>query len=444
MFVDIENRPCSFYGCYDDTAIIDKSTKFDGFFIVGKYAFINPNCIVSNAVIGNYSIIEKGVHIGFSQIDKNMFSNHYFTTKENKQYYIKNLASHEILKLFTARCFFNHSQLVIIGNDVLISEGVKIFAGVNIGNGAIIYPNSVVDSDVPAYSIIAGNPAKVIGKRFDSTLIEIIEKLDWTNINFGDVIESYNFHRGRVDYSDIDSILSAVRNYNYVYKYPNFTLYDYKLQDKIGSFDQTTLLIGPSHVSNWLLSVREGLVDNPGFLLYGLSGLSLYDSMLESLIKKWLSFNPKNKVVLMVPDFRIGNAGFASRTRNLSSIYIKKEAINPYIDKKILTNALSILDSFVDLFGKRIVFLFWCLFGLEQINKKNNRHMETGVYKHPFWNYLDFREMYNNNNIDLDPLIDNFFDLIGNDGTVHPSIEGYKCLETTIKSHLCKASQDNQ
>lgn len=67
----------------------------------------------------------------------------------------------------------------VVGNDVWIGQNVTILPGVHIGDGAIIGLNSVVASDVPPYTIVAGNPAKQIRKRFDDELIEIMLKLKW-------------------------------------------------------------------------------------------------------------------------------------------------------------------------------------------------------------------------------------------------------------------------
>ena len=67
----------------------------------------------------------------------------------------------------------------IIGNDVWIGQNATILPGVHIGDGAIIGANSVVGSDVEPYTIVAGNPARIIRKRFDDELIEIMEKLKW-------------------------------------------------------------------------------------------------------------------------------------------------------------------------------------------------------------------------------------------------------------------------
>ena len=67
----------------------------------------------------------------------------------------------------------------IIGNDVWIGQNATILPGVHIGDGAIIGANSVVGSNVEPYTIVVGNPAKALRKRFDEELIDIMEKLKW-------------------------------------------------------------------------------------------------------------------------------------------------------------------------------------------------------------------------------------------------------------------------
>ena len=71
----------------------------------------------------------------------------------------------------------------VVGNDVWIGLNATILPGVHIGDGAIIGMNSVVGSDVPPYTIVAGNPAKTIRKRFDNELITLLEKLQWWNFS---------------------------------------------------------------------------------------------------------------------------------------------------------------------------------------------------------------------------------------------------------------------
>lgn len=51
---------------------------------------------------------------------------------------------------------------VVIGDNVWIGDKATILSGVTIGDGAVIGANSVVTKDVPEYSVVAGNPAKII------------------------------------------------------------------------------------------------------------------------------------------------------------------------------------------------------------------------------------------------------------------------------------------
>lgn len=67
----------------------------------------------------------------------------------------------------------------VIGNDVWIGQNAVILPGVHIGDGAIIGANSVVGSNVEPYTIVAGNPARSIRKRFDDELIDLLLSFRW-------------------------------------------------------------------------------------------------------------------------------------------------------------------------------------------------------------------------------------------------------------------------
>lgn len=51
--------------------------------------------------------------------------------------------------------------------------------GVRIDNGAIIASRSVVAKDVEPYTIVGGNPATVIRKRFDNEIVDLLERIAW-------------------------------------------------------------------------------------------------------------------------------------------------------------------------------------------------------------------------------------------------------------------------
>ena len=67
----------------------------------------------------------------------------------------------------------------VIGNDVWIGQHATILPGVHIGDGAIVGANSVVSKDVEPYSVVAGNPARLIRKRFDEETTKFLLELKW-------------------------------------------------------------------------------------------------------------------------------------------------------------------------------------------------------------------------------------------------------------------------
>jgi acetyltransferase-like isoleucine patch superfamily enzyme/SAM-dependent methyltransferase len=66
-----------------------------------------------------------------------------------------------------------------IGNDVWIGQGATLLSGITVGNGAVIGAEAVVTRDVPAYTIVAGNPARVIRPRFSDEVIAQLLDLKW-------------------------------------------------------------------------------------------------------------------------------------------------------------------------------------------------------------------------------------------------------------------------
>ena len=68
---------------------------------------------------------------------------------------------------------------VVIGNDVWFGIDVTVLSGVTIGDGAVIGARSVVTRDVEPYSIVAGNPARFIRKRFDDETIRKLSEVKW-------------------------------------------------------------------------------------------------------------------------------------------------------------------------------------------------------------------------------------------------------------------------
>ena len=72
---------------------------------------------------------------------------------------------------------------IVIGNDVWIGRESIIMPGVKIGAGAIIAAYSVVTKDVEPYSVVGGNPARFIKKRFNDELIELLLEFKWWDLS---------------------------------------------------------------------------------------------------------------------------------------------------------------------------------------------------------------------------------------------------------------------
>jgi len=79
---------------------------------------------------------------------------------------------------------------ITIGNDVWIGYNATIMAGVTIGHGAIIGANATVVKDVEPYSIVGGNPAKEIKKRFTEDEISKLLKLSWWDWDIEQITKS--------------------------------------------------------------------------------------------------------------------------------------------------------------------------------------------------------------------------------------------------------------
>ena len=67
----------------------------------------------------------------------------------------------------------------VVGNDVWIGQNVTVLPGVHIGDGAVVGAESVVARDVEPYTVVAGNPARLIRRRFAPALQALLERLRW-------------------------------------------------------------------------------------------------------------------------------------------------------------------------------------------------------------------------------------------------------------------------
>lgn len=96
----------------------------------------------------------------------------------------------------------------VIGNDVWIGQSATVLPGIHIGDGSIIGANSVVGSNVKPYTIVVGNPAEVLQKRFDDELIGLLERFKWWDKD----IEEINELIPILTCSDIEKVRTHITN----------------------------------------------------------------------------------------------------------------------------------------------------------------------------------------------------------------------------------------
>lgn len=153
----------------DSTAAICSGVKFYRGKI-GKYSYIGNNSFVIDTDIGNFTSISTDCYIGGTSHPIDWVSTSpVFHKWDNIMK--KNFSRHE----------FDIFKRTKIGNDVWIGNRVMIKAGITIGDGAVIGMGSVVTRDIGPYEIWAGNPARLLRKRFSDEMITRLSKSAWWN-----------------------------------------------------------------------------------------------------------------------------------------------------------------------------------------------------------------------------------------------------------------------
>ena len=146
--------------------------------IMGKHSFCGYDCTLVRCEIGSFCSIANRVSVGGAR-----HPIEYLSTSPVF------LSHRDSVKAKFARHDYRHQVKTVIGHDVWIGEGAYIKGGVNVGDGAIIGMGSVVTKNVLPYSIVAGNPAKLIRMRFDEKVIKELTEIKWWNLPENELIE---------------------------------------------------------------------------------------------------------------------------------------------------------------------------------------------------------------------------------------------------------------
>lgn len=125
-------------------------------------------------VIGKFAQLAHGVRFITSSANHNMSG---FST-----YPFRNFMMHEGTTAEDIQAMFEtagHKGDTIVGNDVWIGMEAIVMPGVTIGDGAIIGARSVVAKDVAPYTVVAGNPAQPVKRRFDEDVTKSLLEICW-------------------------------------------------------------------------------------------------------------------------------------------------------------------------------------------------------------------------------------------------------------------------
>lgn len=185
---------------------IGEFSYYHNFEILNDYAsFLAPYLFPlspDKLIIGKFVQIAHGVRFITASANHNMkgfstypFTNFMMTSKTT---------SEDIVAMFKES---SHKGDIIVGNDVWIGFEATIMPGVKIGDGAIIGAKSVVTKDIEPYTIVGGNPAKVIRKRFDDEVIEMLLTIKWWDWSIEKIEENIHIIAGK----DIDVFWNQIK-----------------------------------------------------------------------------------------------------------------------------------------------------------------------------------------------------------------------------------------
>ncbi len=146
------------------------------------------------------------------------------------------------------------------------------------------------------------------------------------------------------------------------------------------SFHSNLLVIGPSHIQRWLSRIESGKLPEPDYELWGIGGLSIYSQSIQNLCQFWLSHDDNNKILVFVPDFRIGNSVLYEKSSNAMFIY-KNLMSSISADSKLKQKTFDILDRLTYKYKERVKFLFWCQYGRQMINIRAGKYIDPNNSK---------------------------------------------------------------
>jgi len=174
-------KPLSLAPTVDPTASLSETE-------IGAYCEVGARTALLEVTMGDYSYVVNDSQITYTTIGK--FCSIAAMTRINPGNHPMHRASQAHFT-YRASAYFpgesddaeffawRRGHRVHIGHDVWIGHGAIVLPGRGIGTGAVIAAGAVVTKDVPAYTIVAGNPARTVRRRFSEAVSDRLTELAW-------------------------------------------------------------------------------------------------------------------------------------------------------------------------------------------------------------------------------------------------------------------------
>ena len=95
----------------------------------------------------------------------------------------------------------------VVGNDVWIGQGARILPGARIGDGVIVGAGAVVAGEVPAYTVVAGNPVRVLRRRLSAADAARMQAIAWWDWPIARILR----HEAAICGTDLDALETLAR-----------------------------------------------------------------------------------------------------------------------------------------------------------------------------------------------------------------------------------------
>jgi acetyltransferase-like isoleucine patch superfamily enzyme len=152
---------------------------------LGEYSYVSSGSFVVNTEIDKFTSIGPSCFIGLWEHNTDV-STHSFYLYETSGFFVKGYENYKRDHIKT-----------FIGSDVWIGANVSLKKGIHIGHGAIIGSSAVITKDVAPYSIVVGNPGKILKYRFSEEDIKLLLNSSWWDFSREELqkmVDSRLFH----------------------------------------------------------------------------------------------------------------------------------------------------------------------------------------------------------------------------------------------------------